>query len=520
MDILYALEGLRTPFLNAVFSVLTYLGDQTVCIAAVLLLLWCFDKQKGYCLFLIATTGTAVNQLLKAFFLIPRPWVKDPAFTIVESARAAATGYSFPSGHTQNVTAEFSAIALWAKRRWVTWLCAIIILLTGFSRMYLGVHTPLDVGVSLVVGLLTSLVCIRLFDRLRPGAIRGIILAAMALMLGYLLLAPKGSANVAEFDQHGLESAYSLAGAALWLFCPVVIFMSSVQIQFDVLSALFMLLVVILLRKDRCFLAGMVLTTAILLKFFPAFTLFVLIGYVYVKHRGSGTVIRRLVSAAVGMVLMVVVLYLPTILDGNFMDSLFFMTGRLETQTSSGAFYEIGSFLLMAVGLIGMFVAGYRMFRARPEDADKGLISNVLLSLTFAMFISIMPQYVLILMPFLIIVMLTSDGRMRLAWIVVSAGAMLTVLVSNNIMLLDTLAACTGIVSPGWVAEMAVAIETVRIGGYTLVTILGALGGVIECLGLVFILLLYLEDAAGNRIPRIAGALSKLKRWDFNEEQV
>ena len=285
----------------------------------------------------------------------------------------------------------------------------------------------------------------------------------------------------------------SLAGAALWLFCPVVIFMSSVQIQFDVLSALFMLLVVILLRKDRCFLAGMVLTTAILLKFFPAFTLFVLIGYVYVKHRGSGT---------------------------NFMDSLFFMTGRLETQTSSGAFYEIGSFLLMAVGLIGMFVAGYRMFRTRPEDADKGLISNVLLSLTFAMFISIMPQYVLILMPFLIIVMLTSDGRMRLAWIVVSAGAMLTVLVSNNIMLLDTLAACTGIVSPGWVAKMAVAIETVRIGGYTLVTILGALGGVIECLGLVFILLLYLEDAAGSRIPRIAGALSKLKRWDFNEEQV
>ena len=86
--------------------------------------------------------------------------------------------------------------------------------------------------------------------------------------------------------------------------------------------------------------------------------------------------------------------------------------------------------------------------------------------------------------------------------------------------LLDTLAACTGIVSPGWVAEMAVAIETVRIGGYTLVTILGALGGVIECLGLVFILLLYLEDAAGSRIPRIAGALSKLKRWDFNEEQV
>lgn len=217
MDILYALEELRTPVWNVVFSAITYLGDQTVCIAAVLLLLWCFDKQKGYCLFLIAATGTAINQLLKAIFLIPRPWVKDPDFTIVESARAAATGYSFPSGHTQNVTAEFSAIALWAKRRWVSWLCAAIILLTGFSRMYLGVHTPLDVGVSLGVGLLTSVVCIRLFDRLRPGTIRWIILAAMALMVGYLLLAPKGPANVAEFDLHGLESAYSLAGAAVGL---------------------------------------------------------------------------------------------------------------------------------------------------------------------------------------------------------------------------------------------------------------------------------------------------------------
>lgn len=97
MDILYALEGLRTPLLDAVFSVLTYLGDQTVCIAAVLLLLWCFDKQKGYCLFLIATTGTAVNQLLKAIFLIPRPWVKDPAFTIVESARLRPPATPFPA---------------------------------------------------------------------------------------------------------------------------------------------------------------------------------------------------------------------------------------------------------------------------------------------------------------------------------------------------------------------------------------------------------------------------------------
>ena len=44
--------------------------------------------------------GTLVNQFLKLVCRVPRPWVRDPNFTIVEAARADATGYSFPSGHT------------------------------------------------------------------------------------------------------------------------------------------------------------------------------------------------------------------------------------------------------------------------------------------------------------------------------------------------------------------------------------------------------------------------------------
>lgn len=309
----------------------------------------------------------------------------------------------------------------------------------------------------------------------------------------------------------------SLGGTALWLFCPVVIFMSGIQAQFDVISALFMLLTVTLLLKNHHLLAGATLATGILLKFFPAFTIFVLIGYVVVKQKSRMSAMKKLACSATGMLVMTMILYFPTLTDGNFMDSLFFVSGRLETQTTSGLFYEIGSMALTAIGITGMLLAGYRMFKTDRTDADMGLISNVLIALTFSMFMSIMPQYVLVLLPFLIIVMVTSDGRMRMGWILISIGAMITVVASNNIMLLDSLAT-TGILgSPGWIADIASGIETLRLGEYTIVTILGAFGGIVECLGLVFILLLYMEDRLGTRFPCIPNALSKTKRWDFNE---
>lgn len=217
MPVLRALESIRTPFFDRFFSAITYLGDQTVFIVLVLALLWCVDKRKGYCLFFIGMVGTAANQLLKAIFLIPRPWLLDPGFTIVESARAGATGYSFPSGHTQSATGIFAVLAVWYRRGWVQAICCAAIALTAFSRMYLGVHTPLDVGVSLATGLLSAWLGIQAFSKWKNAALQATALGFAALLTLYLLLWPKSAANVAEFDAHGLESAYTLLGAAIGL---------------------------------------------------------------------------------------------------------------------------------------------------------------------------------------------------------------------------------------------------------------------------------------------------------------
>ena len=228
MSLLYWLQSIRNPVLDAIFSVITRLGEETALMVVGMFILWCVSKKWGYRFFLIGLVGNTMNQLLKAIFLIPRPWVLDPEFPIVESARAAATGYSFPSGHTQTAAGVFGTLAVWLKKRWLTILCIVMTLLVGFSRMYLGVHTPLDVGVSLITGLFIVLGLNWLLNRCEGNskAMLGIFLGALAFALVlvlYVNFAPLREANNPEFDAHGRKSAWvcfgTMAGLILgWWF--------------------------------------------------------------------------------------------------------------------------------------------------------------------------------------------------------------------------------------------------------------------------------------------------------------
>ena len=165
MSLLYALESIRNPVLDALLSGITYLGSEWLFIAAAIIAYWCVDKKLGYYLMAAGFICTIANQFLKILCRIPRPWVRDPSFTIVESARADAGGYSFPSGHTQNVTSILGGVARASKRRWVRIVCIVVIALVCFSRMYLGVHTPADVLVSLAMGLVLVFALWPLFER-------------------------------------------------------------------------------------------------------------------------------------------------------------------------------------------------------------------------------------------------------------------------------------------------------------------------------------------------------------------
>ena len=89
MEFLKMLAEWRNPFLDGLMSIITMLGEESLFIAIALAVFWCVDKKRGYYLLFIGFVGTVLNQFLKMLFRIPRPWVKDPSFEIVESARAS-----------------------------------------------------------------------------------------------------------------------------------------------------------------------------------------------------------------------------------------------------------------------------------------------------------------------------------------------------------------------------------------------------------------------------------------------
>lgn len=220
MELLYALESIRTPFLDKLMGLVTNLGGEAVFIVAAIVVFWCLNKSCGYYMMTVGFAGTIINQFLKLWFRIPRPWVKDPNFTIVESARAEATGYSFPSGHTQNAFAVFGSPARFFKNTALRIIFIFLIALTAFSRMYVGVHTPLDVGVSLIVGTILVFVIYPFFRDMDKSPkkvyiIFSIFIVLAAAFVAFVELYDFPADIDAENYASGLKNAYMI------LFCAI-----------------------------------------------------------------------------------------------------------------------------------------------------------------------------------------------------------------------------------------------------------------------------------------------------------
>ena len=234
MEFLYLLEKLRVPGLNELMLGITTLGEETAFLALALIFFWCIDKKRGYLLMAVGFTGTILNQFLKLACRVPRPWVLDPEFTILEQAREAAGGYSFPSGHTQFSVGTFGSICVTEKNRWIKGVCIALMVLVPFSRMYVGVHTPADVlvgaGMALFLVWMMNKPVMASSEKTMKLLIGGMIALAL-VFLAYVELWQ----FPADIDPHNLESgmknAYTMLGCLVGV--AIVYVVDTKYLKFD-----------------------------------------------------------------------------------------------------------------------------------------------------------------------------------------------------------------------------------------------------------------------------------------------
>ena len=162
LEILRNIQSIANPFLDLLFQLITICGEQIVLISIISIIYWALDKKFGEYIAYSVLTSVLLNNAIKDIFKMKRPIGEEGIRTLREQT---ATGYSFPSGHTQGASSFYGAMAIYLKKRVMYIIATVMIILIGFSRLYLGVHYPKDVIVGGVLGVLTSLICYKLYNK-------------------------------------------------------------------------------------------------------------------------------------------------------------------------------------------------------------------------------------------------------------------------------------------------------------------------------------------------------------------
>ncbi len=184
LSFLQYLESVRTDFLNKVFEFVTFFGEETLLIVFLAVFYFALDKRLARRITFVTLTSLSLNGIIKNLVALPRPFASG-AVTCIRPE--TATGYSFPSGHTQTAATWSFAFARVLKKPIVWWFAGLITLAVGFSRLYLGAHYPSDVVVGAALGILISLTFGEMYERNPTRMYAAVLLASAPFFIGFLL---------------------------------------------------------------------------------------------------------------------------------------------------------------------------------------------------------------------------------------------------------------------------------------------------------------------------------------------
>lgn len=143
---------LRSEPLTLLFKGFTALGGVAFLGVAMSSGYWLWRKKLFAELVLLYCLSGLVNNHLKETWQVPRPF-QNPDAGVTALIHVSDGSWSFPSGHAQTAALLWGWFALRVGRAWVYAASGVVILLVAASRVYLGVHYPIDVVVGMAVGL-------------------------------------------------------------------------------------------------------------------------------------------------------------------------------------------------------------------------------------------------------------------------------------------------------------------------------------------------------------------------------
>ena len=233
IEYLLWLQNLRTTtndILDPFFLGVTHFGEFLIPIAFLSLIYWSLNKKAGEFLIITHAFSLLLNQFVKMAACINRPWILSDKIKPVADAIPRATGYSFPSGHTANAMAVWGGLAVWLwDNKKVRYSMLVLILLIAFSRNYLGVHTPQDIIVSFILGIIILFISKKTFDKIANGGVdkkiflTGFILSvaviAFVIIKYYSLNGQKFFDFVYQMPSFYFNTGYTLGAVSGWFCC-------------------------------------------------------------------------------------------------------------------------------------------------------------------------------------------------------------------------------------------------------------------------------------------------------------
>jgi membrane-associated phospholipid phosphatase len=200
VELIKFIQSFSSPFLDRLFQLITFLGEESIYVIILGFIFWCKDKKYGYKLAYLLLFSSLINGFVKDVIKAERPIsIKELRHLRVETA----TGYSFPSGHTQNITSFVTALSLKLKNIYMYIGGSILVILVAISRLYLGLHWPKDVAFGIVFGILSIIIANYFYDFIQRSKNK------------YLLLLVPLPIIFIIFIFNGSEDFYKAAG----IFC-------------------------------------------------------------------------------------------------------------------------------------------------------------------------------------------------------------------------------------------------------------------------------------------------------------